>query len=189
MLQLTPLAPAMIVVCAIVSLTSSQTHLQKTILPVWFLMLVVILAEIATRERKAGTLPVVFAVPLVKSGFVFWKFSTALFFTLTLTFIPCIRLLTVHPRDAISVVVGSLLVSALATSLGVITGNPKAFIVTFLLFLYLVINDGGRSPGFDFAGWYGTGTPGVQSCYFLAAATLLVVTQLVYRFWQVRRDY
>ncbi len=188
-LQLSPLVPALVVVCAIVSLTSSQSNLQKGILPVWFFMLVIVLADIATRERRAGTLPVVFAVPLVKSGFVWWKFLTALFFTLALTLIPCIKLLPTHPRVAVSVMVGSMLVSALATSLGALTGNPKTFIVTFLLFLYLVINDAGRSAGFDFAGWYGTATPVVQRSYLLFTAALLAVTQLVYRYWQIRRDY
>jgi ABC-type transport system involved in multi-copper enzyme maturation permease subunit len=188
-LQLSPLVLVLIIVCAMVSLTSSQSSLQKGILPVWFFMLVIVLADIATRERRAGTLPVVFAVPLVKSGFVWWKFLTALFFTLSLTLIPCIRLLPGQPGAAVSLMVGSLLVSALATSLGVLTGNPKSFIVTFLMFLYLVINDAGRSAGFDFAGWYGIATPVVQGSYLLVTAVLLVAAQLVYTYWQLRRDY
>ena len=60
-----------------------------------------------------------------------------------------------HPLAAL--LVGIAFVAATATSLGVLTVNAKTFIVVFLSFWYLVVNDRGANPWLDFAGFYGNG--------------------------------
>jgi hypothetical protein len=74
-----------------------------------------------------------------------------------------------------------------ATSLGVISGTPKTFVVVFLTFLYVVINAKGASPALDFAGFYGTATPAVTLAYAAAGAAFLALAQVVYAV-RLRRD-
>jgi hypothetical protein len=66
-----------------------------------------------------------------------------------------------------------------ATSLGIITGTPKAFTVVFLIFWYVLTNDNGASPALDFAGFYGTATPRVTLTYATMAAAFLIVAEVV----------
>jgi hypothetical protein len=43
--------------------------------------------------------------------------------------------------------------------------DPKTFIVLFLTFWYVVVNDGGKTKSLDFAGFYGTPATGVIVMY------------------------
>ena len=45
-----------------------------------------------------------------------------------------------------------LFTSAAATALGIVSSNPKTFIVAFLTFWYITTQDKGASPSLDFAG-------------------------------------
>ena len=74
--------------------------------------------------------------------------------------------------------VGIAFVAALATSLGIISGTPKTFMVVYLTFLYIVTNDNGVSAVLDFAGFYGTPTAVVTATYAAIAAALLGLAQV-----------
>ena len=63
---------------------------------------------------------------------------------------------------------------ALATCLA----NAKAFIVLFLSFWYIVINDRGATPALDFAGFYGKATPAIIAAYALIGIALLAAATL-----------
>jgi hypothetical protein len=88
--------------------------------------------------------------------------------------------------SAVGLLIGIAFTAAAATSLGTMTSNPKTFVVAFLLFWYLALNDGGKSANFDFAGWYGAATPAVQFMYALLAAGMLIAAETQYRWKQAR---
>jgi hypothetical protein len=68
------------------------------------------------------------------------------------------------------------------------TANPKAFIVLFGMFWYLVLNDGGKNPTFDFAGWYGIATPAIQMTFRGLTAGIVAVTWVLSAV-QIKRNY
>lgn len=78
-------------------------------------------------------------------------------------------------------IIGILLIAAAATSLGVISGNPKTFIVLFLTFWYVVVNDGGKTKSLDFAGFYGTPAMSVMTMYATIAIAFVIAAAIVHR--------
>jgi ABC-type transport system involved in multi-copper enzyme maturation permease subunit len=147
-----------------------------------------LLADLSTRERRSGTLNLLFSAPHLKTHYVWWKFSAALLLTLLILLIPALRLLWTNPAAALSMVTGAAFTAAFAVALGVMTGNPKAFVVLFLMFWYLALNDSGRSPGFDFAGWYGIATTSVRLKYFLLTLAALGLSHLFHQ-WHLKKNY
>jgi hypothetical protein len=77
--------------------------------------------------------------------------------------------------------VGTLFVAGTATALGVLGGPPKAFLALFLTFLYLTLNDAGRTPALDFAGFSGVAGPGVRLGYLLVTVGALALAAAVHR--------
>jgi len=122
-------------------------------------------------------------MPLLKPNFVWWKLFAACTLVLLFTTVPFVRLLIHHPSSALSLLIGSIFLASCATALGIASGNPKTFIVSFLMFLYVVVNDGGKTPGFDFAGWFGVATPAVQIQYVILTIIMTAVSFVVY-WWQ-----
>lgn len=80
-----------------------------------------------------------------------------------------------------ALVCGIVFVATTATALGVTTANPKTFIVGFLTFWYVVVNDKGATPKLDFAGFYGRFTPNTIALYAAISVIAIVVAQLFYR--------
>jgi ABC-type antimicrobial peptide transport system permease subunit len=76
---------------------------------------------------------------------------------------------------------GVVLVASTATALGILTSNPKTFIVVFLTFWYVVVNDKGANPKLDFAGFYGAFTPNTIALYAAISLLAIVLAQLFYR--------
>ena len=76
---------------------------------------------------------------------------------------------------------GVLFIAGTATALGALAGTPKAFIILFLSFWYVVLNDGGRTPALDFAGFFGVADLGVRLLYLGLTAALLLLAELVSR--------
>ena len=75
-----------------------------------------------------------------------------------------------------------------ATALGILSANPKTFIVSFLTFWYIALSDKGASPALDFAGWFGKTTPSVSLAYALIALAFLTLAQL-FHLWELRRKW
>jgi hypothetical protein len=63
----------------------------------------------------------------------------------------------------------------------VITGNPKAFLVGFLSFWYVIVNDRGASPLLDFAGFYGTATITTLLLYAAISAAAIGAAQVAHQ--------
>jgi hypothetical protein len=179
-LQLYPLMFFFLILFVLLSLFSGMESLQQKVLPALFVALAMILADLPTRERRGGTTAMIESMPFLKPHFILWKLGTAFSICLLFNAIPLIRMLSHSPSSAISLVIGSLLIASSAVALGVATGNPKTYMVTFLMFLYLVMNDSGKSPGLDFAGWFGIATPDIQVVYLLIVAILILFSTVVY---------
>jgi hypothetical protein len=180
-LQLYPITIPLLLASWAIAIFASAHSLQQKVLPAIFVALALILADLATREKRSGTTSMIESMPFLKRHFIMWKASTAVGLILLFTFIPAIRLAVDQPSSAISLMIGSLLMACAATGLGIASTNPKTFIVTFLMFLYIVLNDGGKNPVFDFAGWFGVATPLIQLTYLLIAAGMLAIASMLYR--------
>jgi hypothetical protein len=187
-LQIYPAALILIIVFAILSLLLPARTVQKDLLPVIFAAMALVLADLATREKTAGTLPILFASPGLKSNFVWWKFTAALAIAFLFTGVALVKIAFLQPTAAAALICGSIFTAACATSLGLLSSNPKTFIVCFLMFLYLVMNDGGQTPGFDFAGWNEVSTFPVMAKYAGLAVSFLLAAHFHYR-WQLRRNF
>lgn len=123
--------------------------------PAIFAVLAIIVSDISTRDVRAGTTASLHSIGRLREGYVWWKLGSAVFLSLLFCAAPIARTLSHGPLALAALLGGILFVAALATALGIISANPKTFIVVFLTFWYLVVNDHGQNPWFDFAGLYG----------------------------------
>jgi hypothetical protein len=160
----------------------------KAVMPLAFAAAAVVLADIACREKRAGTLGLVFTSPRLKSGFVRWKLMSSAVTALSILFVPSLRLIAARPSSAIYVVVGIAFIVACATMLAVVSANPKTFLVLFLTFWYVVVNDGGHLPALDFAGWSGIATPAVLAGYLTLSIVAIVAAEAFHRA-DLRRNF
>lgn len=107
--------------------------------------------------------------------------NTAVVLSFVLCAAPLVRVGSAGPHAVSAFLVGIVFVAALATSLGAITSNAKTFIVVFLSFWYVVVNDKGATALPDFAGLYGTATFGTTLVYGAVAVVALLAAQLFHR--------
>jgi hypothetical protein len=143
-----------------------------------------IIADLPTREKRAGTTSMMESMPYLKRHFLLLKLATGLVLVFLFSLIPLARLIFHNTSAALSLVIGSFFVVSCAIGLGMVSGNPKAFMVAFFLFFYVVMNDSGKTPGFDFAGWFGTATPSVQGLYLILSVAMLSLAMIAYRLQQ-----
>ena len=176
-LALFPLAVLLLVGVAAWSLTVPIEGLRSRVLPALFFLLVIVLPGISTRDRIAGTMPMLDGIARLKVDRVAWKLGTAFVVALLFALVPLLRLAVAAPSNALSLLVGLFFAAALSTALGELSRSPKTFAALFLFFLYLVLNGGGQAA-MDFAGWYGTATPSVMLGYLMVAAGLTAVAWL-----------
>lgn len=186
-LQIYPAATVLIVFFTIFFLILSPSAIQNK-LPLAFAAMVVVLADMATREKIIGTMPVVFAAPGLRRNFVFWKLMTAIILALAFTWVAVLKLLFIQPFSALALIGGTVFAATCATGLGILTSNPKTFIVLFLFFLYLVMNDGGHNSFFDFAGWFNQATISVISIYATISFAFIALAESFHRL-QLKRNY
>ncbi len=163
--QLTVVTTPLIVVAAIVF-----AFLPPAGMPFAFAAAGILVADVSTRERRVGTEALVWAAPRIREHFVAWKMTSSVLVALLILGIPIARSAAWMPALA-----GVLFVCAAATFLGVVSGNPKTFIVLFLSFWYVCVDDKGATPTLDFAGFFGV-HPSVAAAYALSAIALLGVT-------------
>jgi hypothetical protein len=173
-----PLAVIGVLVFAMMALSSGDKELFTDALPFAFAGAAITIADVSSREKRAGTTALVFATPHLRTRFVAWKFASSMLLASLFLFIPLARAIAVRPDAAIALLVGLLFTCAAATALGILSGNPKTFIVAFLSFWYLVTNDRGQTPTFDFAGFYGAATPSITAAYGVGALLLLAAAHL-----------
>lgn len=184
-----PLASVAIVGFAIAALAQPDAKSLLTgLMPIAFAGCAIAIADIASREKRAATSALVFAAPGLRARFVWWKFASALLVALAFLAVPVARAIAFRPPSALPLLIGILFTTAAATTLGIVSSNPKTFIVGFLTYWYIALNDHGMNPTLDFAGWFGTATPAVLASYALASLTLLIGAELFHR-WDLRRRW
>jgi hypothetical protein len=182
-----PMLAAGAIALAVATAATAAATFQTGVLPAAVCMAGLAIAGIPCRERRAGTVGLVRAVPLLKARFVAWKLGSAAFVILVVLAVPLVRLGASRPAAMAPALAGLLFVVALATAAGVIGGTPKAFTVVFLTMMYVVTTDRGATRALDFAGFYGVATPPVTAGYALGAGALAALAQLGYA-RQLRRE-
>jgi hypothetical protein len=178
----TPVAVLVFAGFAIAALASDGASLRTGVIPVAFAVFAVLIADVPVRDQRSGALLLVQSAPHLRERFVFWKLATAGLVGLVFFAVPILRLMLIAPLDLIQFATGFLLVCGGAIALGVISGNSKTFIVLFLTFWYVVMNDGSHPPMLDFAGFYGTWNGKTLATYLTAALLLIVSAHAFYRY-------
>jgi hypothetical protein len=177
-----PLTSIAIVIFAAISLGQSNAKsLLGGFMPMAFAACAIAIADIASREKRSATIALIFAAPSLRTKFVWWKFTSALLVAITFLAVPVARAITFRPSAALPLLIGIIFTAAAATTLGIISANPKTFIVAFLSFWYVTLSDKGMTPSLDFAGWFGTATPPVLAAYAAASLGLLIIAELYHR--------
>jgi hypothetical protein len=183
-----PLATIAMIGFALGSLgTNAKSHFEG-MLPFAFAACAIALADIACREKRAGTTALIYATPGLRAKFVLWKFASTLLVAIAFLGIPVARAIALRPTSALPLLVSLLFLSAASTTLGIVSSNPKTFIVGFLTFWYIALNDKGATHGLDFADWFGRNTPSVAIAYAGVALALLILAQLFHT-WELRRKW
>ena len=170
-----PLASLAIIAFAIAALATDEKSLFTGVMPIAFGACAIAMADIACREKRAGTSALVYAAPTLRARFVMWKFVSTMLLALAFLAVPLTRAIALRPTSALPLLTGLAFTAAAATALGIISSNPKTFIVAFLMFWYIATQDKGLSPQLDFAGWYGTITPMVMAAYAAITFALLAL--------------
>ena len=165
---MTPFAAVALIGITVAALASPKS------LPVTFALAALFIADIASRDRRAGTTALISASPRLRENIVLRKFASASIVAAMLLIVPLVQ----HP---IAVFTAILFIAAASTSLGVISGNPKTFIVLFLTFWYVVVNDAGKTKVLDFAGFYAAPAATVMAMYAGIAIAFVAAAAMVHR--------
>ncbi|HSP44527.1 MAG TPA: hypothetical protein VLO30_00915 [Chthoniobacterales bacterium] len=174
------LYPLVFVALVAIAIVTSFGSLSA-ILPMVFAALAIIVSDVATRDARAGTTVSLRAIARLRENYVWWKLGSATLLSLILCLVPLLRMIA-HGWVAFAALAGGILfVAATATALGVTTANPKTFIVGFLTFWYVVVNDNGRNPLLDFAGFYGRCTSTTIFLYGVISIVAIALAQILYR--------
>jgi hypothetical protein len=151
------------------------------VMPIVFAAVAIIVSDVATRDVRANTMASIRAAPRLRENFVWWKLGSTFLASLVLCLAPAVRTALLGALPLCALLVGILFVAALATSLGVMTANAKTFVVAFLSFWYLVVNDRGANPWLDFAGIYGNGGVKTMAAYAALSVVAITLAQILYR--------
>jgi len=143
-------------------------------LPVALAATAVMVADVASRDRRAGTLALIRSAPHLRERFVGWKFASATIVAFAFMAVPIVR-----SPSPIAAAVATLFIALTATAAGVATNNPKTFIVLFLTFWYVVVNDRG-TPALNFGGVHGAPAASVTAAYAAIAVAVAIAGQLLY---------
>jgi hypothetical protein len=171
-------SPGILLIAIVLAIASVTVD----VLPIAVAAAAVLIADISCREKRAGTTALVFTTPRIKTGFVLWKFASAVIVASIVLIVPALRAMNAY------VVVGILFIAGVSTLLGVVSANPKTFIVLFLTFWYIVVNDKGKTAALDFAGFGGVATPEVAVSYLVVSMVALAGAEAFHRI-DLRRNW
>ena len=121
------------------------------------------------------------AITGLRENYVWWKLGSTCLLGLILCVVPLLRTLAQSSMAFAALTCGILFVASTATALGVTTANPKTFIVGFLTFWYVVVNDRGMNALLDFAGFYGHATTATIFLYGTISIGTILLAQIFYR--------
>ncbi|HEY2801881.1 MAG TPA: hypothetical protein VGI85_14920 [Chthoniobacterales bacterium] len=151
------------------------------VLPIVFAVLAVVLADVATRDGRAGTTASLRSVARLRESYVGWKLGSTFLLSLLFCAVAIVRIIPQGGLPLLALLCGIFFVAATATALGVMTANAKTFIVCFLSFWYLVVNDRGTTPMWDFAGFYGRANMATIGGYAAVSVLAVAAAQTFYR--------
>jgi hypothetical protein len=171
---LSPIAFVALVVMSFVGLRAAN-------LPMVLAVLAIVICEIATRDVRAGTVVSLYALPRLRERFALWKFGSTCVTSFLFCLGPLIAAAAAGSMHLIALIVALFFVAAFATVLGIATQNAKTFIVAFLSFWYLVVNDKGATPILDFAGFNNVATPRTITTYATLAIAAIVLAHVAHR--------
>lgn len=177
-------SPVLLLVAYVLAAAAALVPLPRVralLLPIGFAASGVAIAEMSCRERRRGTTALVFLAPGLKARFVWWKWLGALAVMLPFVGVAIARLAVQQPAAALAAAVGLVLVTAAATTFGVLTSTPKAFVALFLTYLYIVIGTAGSVPALDVAGFYSAQPTAASLVYVLASLVMIVTSDIVHR--------
>jgi ABC-type transport system involved in multi-copper enzyme maturation permease subunit len=98
-----PLVVIGIIAFAIAALAASNANALFTgVLPLAFAACAIAIADIASREKRAGTTALVFAAPGLRTRFVWWKFASTLIVALAFLAVPLASAIVTRPRMTIA---------------------------------------------------------------------------------------
>jgi hypothetical protein len=167
---------------AFAATVSDANSVRTAVIPFAFAVFGVMVADVPVRDQRSGALLLVHSAPHIRERFVFWKLAAIGLVGLVFFIVPMVRMAMTGPEDLAQFAVGFLLVCSGAVALGVVSGNAKTFIVVFLTFWYLVMNDATHPPMLDFAGFYGTWNLSTLFTYLTVALLLLASAEGVHRY-------
>lgn len=170
--------PATVIVIVGFAIAALAADKPREVMPLAFAAAAVLIADLSSREKRAGTMPLIYSAPLLRNGFVWWKFGAAVILGSLVLVVPAVKMIAASPSSAFAFGAGLLFVCASATAVGIVSSNGKTFIVGFLTFWYVVVNDAGHSAEFDFAGFYGKATPAVTAAYAAIGIAALAAAHL-----------
>ena len=176
-LTLSPFALLAIALAAFVTLVAPGAET----LPIVFAALAIIISDVVTRDVRAATTAIIHSTPRLRERLVWWKLGSTLVLAVLLCVVPLVRSAVHGLHTFTPLLVGVFFAAAMATSLGVVAGNSKAFIATFLSFWYLVVNDRGATPLLDFAGFYGTASRQTILLYLALGVAGLAAAETFHR--------
>ncbi|HEY5609874.1 MAG TPA: hypothetical protein VIL97_01600 [Thermoanaerobaculia bacterium] len=139
------------------------------------------IADIPCRGMRSGTAPLAYSAPRFDRHFVAVKLSSTLIVAALFVAVPALRLLVTDPAALLRLAVGLLFLAAAAVFFGIASANPKTFIVLFLTFWYVAINDKAATAALDFAGFLGKATPAVTLAYLAIAAACAIAAVSAHR--------
>jgi hypothetical protein len=171
---LSPIALIALVVMSFVGLRSGN-------LSIVFAVLAIVICDVATRDVRAGTVVSLYAAPRLRERFALWKFGSTCLTSLLFCLAPLVAAMATGSPRFLALIVALVFISALATLLGVVTQNAKTFIVVFLSFWYLVVNDKGATPMLDFAGFNHVATPRTIATYAIVGIAAILLAQITHR--------
>ncbi|MHB0969752.1 MAG: hypothetical protein ACYC7A_16200 [Thermoanaerobaculia bacterium] len=175
-----PIAIVAILGFAVAALASSTAGVRSGVLPLSLATAALFISDIACRERRAGTLGLAFAAPLIKSRFVAWKLLASLAIVTAFVLAPAVSAARGGIAILPAIVVAILFISATSTALAIASNNSKTFTVLFLTFFYVVMNDK-APPALDFAGFRGVATPAVTVSYAAIAVLATIAAEVAHR--------
>jgi hypothetical protein len=174
------LFPLVFVAFVVITIMSLSAPPAAT-LPVVFVGLAIIMSDVATRDFRSGTTACLRSISRLRENYVWWKLGSTCLLGFFLCAAPLLRTIAHGSLALAALICGIVFVASTATALGVTTTNPKTFIVGFLTFWYVVVNDRGLTPELDFADFYGHSTLPIITLYAGLSVLAVVAAQMFYR--------
>ncbi len=175
------LFPFVLVAFVAITIATLAGAPSRGLLPIVFAALAIIISDVSTRDRRAATTAILYGSPRLREQFVWWKLGSVLVLSLLLCAAPIARAALGGRPSLFALLGGLIFVAAMATSLGIVTANPKTFIAGFLCFWYLVVNDKGATPILDFAGFYGAASNNTILLYIALSVVGLTAAEVFHR--------